>query len=67
MQKKACLEYLKQTDLIYRLMNMASISAQVGNHESLELVLENDITVLNTSDGTTLLDIAQGQNNKSVM
>lgn len=48
-------------------MNMASISAQVGNHESLELVLENDITVLNTSDGTTLLDIAQGQNNKSVM
>ena len=42
-QKTACLEYMMQTNLIYRMLNIASIATQVGNQESLELVLENNV------------------------
>jgi len=40
------------------MINIASIATQVGSQNSLEIALQHNVQILSTSDGNTLLDIA---------
>lgn len=61
-QQVACLSYFENSSLIFRKMNIATIAAAFGSRQGLMVAFENGISLMNTLDGTSLLDLTKSSN-----
>lgn len=61
-QQVACLSYFENASLIFRKMNIATIAAAFGSRQGLMVAFENGVSLMNTLDGTSLLDLTKSSN-----